>query len=88
MTYFKSIVDSGEIGLMLSNTMLVVVVVAVLFAPFFNLRGSLSELVQLYSIDDNVITNPIHLTVIKPAKTGMASLIAVLCRTNPKIERG
>ena len=47
MTYSKSIAGGGEIGLMLSGTVLVVVVVAAPFAPFFNSRGSLSELVQL-----------------------------------------
>ena len=74
MTYSKSIAGGGEIGLMLS--MLVVVVVAAPVAPFFISRGSLAERVQLYGTDDDVIANPIHSIVIKPAKTGVATFIA------------
>ena len=89
MTYSKSITGGGEIGLMLSGTVVVVVVVIVLFAPFFNLRDLFSELVQLCSTDDDdVITILVYLIVIKPIKTGIATLIAVLYRINPKIERG
>ena len=74
MTYSKSIAGGGEIGLILS--MVVVVVVAAPVAPFFISRGLLSERVQLYGTDDDVIANPIHSIVIKPVKTGVATFIA------------